>query len=275
MSLRLIPDRAVRRLAAMVLLAFSCAAPLLSAAAAEAPWRPDPGQRVDLQLLPPFDLARRSDVLVLDLFQTPADRVHQLEARGVAAVCWMSAGSWEGWRPDAYAFPQTALGRNRPGRPGERWLDPSHPAVLPLLEHRLDLCRERGFKGVLLAGLDGYARPGAGFPLTAEQQLTFAKRLADAARTRGLAAGITSDPEQAATFAPAFDFLVAADCIALASCVEAARPYRAAGKPVWLVAYTNIASRMAALCAAATRAEIPLLFKTRTLTGRLHRRCPA
>lgn len=261
----------VRGFVALVL-----AATLLSAPArAEGPsWRPASGQRLDIQLLPPQDLARRVDILALDLFRAPPDQPRQLAARGVAAVCWLAAGVWEGWREDAFAFPQGALGRARPGRPGERWLDPGHAAVLPLLERRLDLCQERGFKGALLAGLDLLAQPGTGFPQGPEALRGFAGKLVAAAHARGLAVGAMTAPEQAAALGTGFDFLMVADCAgAMGACVEAAGAYRAAGKPAWLVAYTNATARMAALCAAAERAQAPLLFKTQTLTGRLHRRC--
>jgi hypothetical protein len=266
---RLIP---ARRLATIV--AF-CAAWCLSAvlpAAAEG-WKPARAQRLDIQLLPPFDFARRVDVLALDLFQTPPDQVRQLEPRGIATLCRLSVGVWESWRPDAFAFPQAALGRNRPGRPGERWLDTGHAAVAPLLERRLDLCRERGFKGVLLAGLEADPQAAGATP---EQRLAFDQRLAAAGRARGLAVGLMGEPAQVAARASVFDFVVVADCVAaMAGCIDTVRAWHAAGKPAWLVAYTNAASRMTALCAEAARAGAPLLFKTQTLTGKLHRRCSA
>jgi hypothetical protein len=251
--------RLARCLAALALV-LTAALPLRAAE----PWRPVHGQRLDVQLLPPLDLVRRADVLALDLFQTPPDQVRQLEARGVAALCWIAAGYWESWRPDAFAFPQGALGRNVPGRPGARWIDADNPAVTKLMERRLDLCREHGFKGAVLAGLDAAPRAG------------LAVRLAAAAHEKGLAVGLVGLPADGPALAKAYDFLVAADCAAAPGpCAEAAQAFRAAGKPAWLLAFTNAAARMTALCADAARSGVPLLFKTQTLTGRLHRRCGA
>ncbi|MEK0083902.1 endo alpha-1,4 polygalactosaminidase [Benzoatithermus flavus] len=237
-----------------------------STASADGPWRPAQGQRLDLQILPPLDLARPVDVLALDPFATSPDQVRRLSVKGIATVCHLAAGVWESWRPDAFAFPQGVLGRNVPGRPGTRRLEVGDPAVLPLLERRLDLCRERGFAGVLLAGFEsGPAAPA--LP-------GFVGALAAAARARGLAVGAFGEPASIQGLAGVLDFAVAADCLAaMPGCVAAARTFRAAGKPVWLVAYTNATARMTALCAEAAGAGATVLFKTATLTGRLHRRC--
>jgi hypothetical protein len=138
-------------------------------------------------------------------------------------------------------------------------------------ERRLDRCRERGFDGVLFAHVDGPAH-ASGFDLKASQQLAFHRWLAEAAHAHGLAAGIMADPGQAAELAAAFDFLVADGCAAKGDC-DGVKPFLAAGKPVYLVAYTNQARRMDASCALADEVGAPLIFKTEYLNGKLHRRC--
>ena len=201
---------------------------------ADAGWLPAVGQRFDLQLSAPFDLVRPTDILALGLFATTPAQVRQLRAKGVAVVCQLTAGLWENWRPDAQGFPGTALGRSPTGRTAQRWLDLRAPALRPLLAARLDLCRERGFDGVLLADLDGYTQ-GSGFALTPAQQLDFNRWLAAAAHARGLAVGLGNDLGQAAELAPAFDFLVADGCMPAGGC-GGVRPFLAAGKPVFLIA---------------------------------------
>jgi hypothetical protein len=264
------PKTAARRLVAAALAALAC---LFGGPQAHADWRPAPGQRFDLQLTPPLNLVRRVDVLGLELFRTTPEAVRQLQERGVAAVCHVAAGYWESWRPDAFAFPQALLGRNRPGRSGERWLDIRHPDLRPVLEKRLDLCRERGFKGVLLAGLDGQAH-ASGFPLQPGQQTAFNGWLAAAAHQRGLAAGImVNGTEPGEELAALFDFLVADGCLAVGDC-SLARPFLRAGKPVHLIGYTNVDQRMDRYCALAADIGAPVIFKTQYLNGKLHRRCP-
>jgi hypothetical protein len=230
-------------------------------------------RRFDLQLTVPLDLARPVDIIALGLFDTAPERLQQLRARGTTTLCHMSAGLWETWRRDAPRFPETALGRSPTGWPGERWLDVREPALRPLLERRLDLCRARGFDGVLLAHLDGHGRD-TGFAIQPEQQLAFNRWLAEAAHARGLVAGIMGDLGQAAELASAFDLLVADSCDPGSDCATAVRAFLAAGKPVHLVAYTNTTRRMDALCAFAAELGAPLIFKTQFLNGKLHRRCP-
>ena len=235
-------------------------------------WRPAPGQRLDVQLTAPFDLARRADALVLELFTTGAERVAELHRRGIAAVCRVAAGLWESWRPDASSFPAAVLGRRLPGRsPAARLVDVRAAALRPILERRLDLCRDRGFGGVLFTDAEGYAR-ASGFALTPHDQLAFNRWLAEAAHARGLAAGIWNDLAQARELAPAFDFLVADRCAAAGDC-GGVRPYLAAGRAVFLVAYTNQPRRMDAYCAVAAQTGAPLILKTQSLNGKLHRRC--
>ena len=237
-----------------------------------AEWRPQLGQRLDIQLTAPFDLTRSADIMVLELFTTSPTRLQQLRSRGGATVCYVAAGIWESWRPDAGQFPQPALGGSPLSRPGQRWLDIRRPELRPILERRLDLCRDRGFDGILLTGLDGYVR-GSGFALEPEQQLAFNRWLAEAAHQRGLAAGIMNDLGQAAELATAFDFLVADACVAQRDCTQA-EPFLRAGKPVHLVGYTNVARRMDEACALAGTIGAPLIIKTQSLNGKLHRSCP-
>jgi hypothetical protein len=253
-------------LALCTVLSVACGQPAVAGS-----WRPALGQRLDLQLTAPFDVGRRTDALVLELFTTNAERVAQLRDQGTAAVCRIVAGLWEGWRPDAASFPAAVLGRSPKSSPAERLADVRAAALRPILERRLDLCRTRGFGGVLFTDADGYAR-ASGFALTPQDQLAFNCWLAEAAHARGLAAGIWNDLAQAHELAPAFDFLVADGCAAAGDC-GGVRPYLAAGKAVFLVAYTNRPRRMDAHCAVAARAGAPLILKTRSLNGKLHRRC--
>jgi hypothetical protein len=261
--------RYVRRLVVLALCAVLAVA--FGQPAAAGGWWPALGQRLNLQLTAPFDLGRRADALVLELFTTGAERVAQLRDQGTATVCRVAAGLWEGWRPDAASFPTAVLGRSPGGSPAERLADVRAAALRPILERRLDLCRDRGFGGVLFTDADGYAR-ASGFALTPQDQLAFNRWLAEAAHARGLAAGIWNDLAQAHELAPAFDFVVADGCAAAGDC-GGAQPYLAASKAVFLVAYTKLPQRMDAYCAVAARTGAPLILKTQSLNGKLHRRC--
>ena len=124
-----------------------------------------------------------------------------------------------------------------------------------------------------LADLDGYTRASGGFTLTSAAQLEFNLWLAEAAHRHGLAVGLIDSLGQASELAGRFDFLVASDCLVAGDCA-AALAFSQAGKPVYLVAYTNVARRMDLLCTEAAALGTPLIFKTQTMNGKLHRRCP-
>jgi hypothetical protein len=84
--------------------------------------------------------------------------------------------------------------------------------------------------------VDGYANR-TGFPLTAADQLTYNRRLADLAHGMGLAIGLKNDVEQAATLEPVFDFAVNESCAVYKEC-GALRPFVTAGKAVFHVEYS-------------------------------------
>ena len=59
-------------------------------------------------------------------------------------------------RPDAGAFPDAVKGDSN-GWSGERWLDIRRLDVLgPIMQRRLDLCKQKGFDAVEPDNVDGY-----------------------------------------------------------------------------------------------------------------------
>ena len=101
-----------------------------------------------------------------------ASVVAQLHAMGRRVMCYVDVGTWEKWRPDAGKFPKSVLGNPDGHWKGERWLDVRQTAILePIMAHRLELCKRKGFDGVDPDNLDGYENK-TGFPLTYADQLT-------------------------------------------------------------------------------------------------------
>jgi hypothetical protein len=172
------------------------------------------------------------DVDVFDARSSLVDAMHQ---RRIKAVCYLSAGSWEDWRPDAGEFPSSVLGRSN-GWPGERWLDIRRLDVLgPIMEARLDLCAAKGFDGVEFDNVDGYQNP-TGFPLTGAQQLRFNVFLANAAHERGLSALLKNDLGQIRRLEPYFEGALNEQCHQYDECGRLV-PFVEAGKPVFGVEY--------------------------------------
>ena len=158
-------------------------------------WHPGPGTTWQWQLTGTIDRSVDVEMYNIDLFDNPASVVDQLHQQGRVAVCYLSAGSWEEWRPDAGAFPASVKGKSN-GWPGEQWLDIRRLDILgPIMEARLDLCVEKGFDGIEPDNIDGYSN-NTGFPLSATDQLTYNKFLADAAHARGLSIGLKNDVDQ-------------------------------------------------------------------------------
>jgi hypothetical protein len=62
-------------------------------------------------------------VYSLDGWDTPASTVSWLRSQGAYPVCYISAGSYEDWRPDASQFLASDRGSALQGWAGEAWLD--------------------------------------------------------------------------------------------------------------------------------------------------------
>jgi hypothetical protein len=208
-----------------------------SAPGAAAWWRPAAGLTWQWQLSGTLDRSVDAQVYDVDAVETTAADVAALHAARRKVICYVNAGAYEDWRPDAGRFPAPVLGKELAGWPGERWLDIRRWDVLePILAARFETCRAKGFDGVEPDNMDGYANE-SGFPLTDGDQLAFNRRLADLAHRLGLAVGLKNDVEQAAALEPAFDFAVNEQCLAYDEC-GALRAFTAAGKPVFHVEYS-------------------------------------
>jgi hypothetical protein len=200
-----------------------------------ASWARSPTPTWQVQLRGELDLTVPADVFELDAFSTAAADVDTLHTAGRRVICYVNAGAYEPGRPDSGRFPANALGAAA-SRAGERWLDIRRwPALQPVLEDRLRLCRGKGFDAVAFDNVDGYAQ-GSGFPVTYDEQLVFNRRLAALARTLGLSPGLKDDLDQVVALEPDFDFAVNTECFRHDEC-ERLRPFVDAGKPVFHLEY--------------------------------------
>jgi hypothetical protein len=234
----------------VLLAAPACALGLLAGGTAGAAgwWKPPLGSTLQVQFGGDVDQSVQASVYDLDAFDTDAAAVSSLHAAGRHVVCYVDAGTWEKWRPDAGLYPKEVKGKAN-GWPGERWLDVRRLAVLgPILDARLDLCAAKGFDAVELDNVDGYANR-TGFELTAADQLAFDTWLADAAHARGLGVGLKNDLDQVPQLVSSFDFSLDEQCAQYKEC-DALSPFVAAGKPVFEIEYKLKTSRFCAQAAA-------------------------
>ena len=229
-------------------------------------WQPEPGLSWQIQYTGEVDLSLNVDIYNLDLFETSAEEIEALHARGVLVICYLNAGAWEDWRPDSADFPEEVLGRDYTGWPGERWLDIRRmDALAPLITARLDLCAAKGFDGVDPDNLDGYTN-ATGFDLTADDQLAYNRWLAEAAHARGLGIGLKNDSDQAGELAAIFDWATVESCFNEGWYTQLA-PFTETGKPIFAIEYTDNNIALTDFCDLAADLSIDALLKQRQLDG--------
>lgn len=196
------------------------------------------------QLTTPVDQTVNVEMFDIDLFENDKSVVDSLHAKGKKVICYMSAGSFEDWRPDANSFPASVKGSSN-GWPGEKWLDIRQISVLqPIMEARFDLCKQKGFDGVEPDNIDGYTNK-TGFPLTGADQLAYNKMLVKIAHDRGLSIGLKNDLDQVKELAPYFDWALNEQCFQYKEC-DALSEFVRLGKAVFVVEYELATSKFCA-----------------------------
>jgi hypothetical protein len=180
----------------------------------------------------------------IDGFDATASDVWSMHAAGIKVVCYISAGTYENWRPDASQFPSQILG-NGNGWPGEKWLDirdvqKPGSVLLSIMTARLDMCKSKGFDGVELDNVDGYTN-STGFPLTANDQAIYNAVLANAAHQRGMFVLLKNDLGQVSTLLPYFDAALNEQCNQYSECGNLSQ-FVQAGKAVFNAEYSGSTS---------------------------------
>jgi hypothetical protein len=224
------------------------------------PWVPAVGGGWQIQYTGTLDTSFDVPTYDLDGFDTTASTVTTLRAAGHHAICYISAGSWEDWRPDAASYPSSVLGSSN-GWPGERWVDIRQISALkPIMDSRLDMCRSKGFEAVDPDNVDGYTN-NSGFPLTAADQLAFNRWMAAEAHTYGLSVGLKNDLDQVPDLVGSYDFAVNEQCYQYKECA-ALNPFISAGKAVLQIEYKGDPSQ---ICPISLGSGFSTLFKNLSL----------
>jgi len=166
----------------------------------------------------------------IDGFENSAAEVAKLHGQGKHVICYIDVGTAEDFRPDYSEFPRSLLGRSN-GWPGERWLDIRQLGVLePIMTTRFQMCKEKGFDAVEPDNIEGYAN-NSGFPLTAQEQLTYNEWVAGEVHSLGMAVLQKNDGEQTEQLKPYFDGALTEQCNQYRECADF-QPYLGAGEPV-------------------------------------------
>lgn len=220
-------------------------------------WQPTPGTTWQWQLTSEIDTSFDVDMYDIDLFDVPQSVIDSLHQDGRIVICYFSAGSYEEWRPDAAAFPAEVRGNPLDNWPGESWLDIRQFDTLgPIMQARLDLAVQKECDGVEPDNVDGYSND-SGFPLTANDQLTYNTWLAAEAHSRGLSVGLKNDLDQIPDLLSHFDWALNEQCFQYDEC-DRLLPFIQAGKAVFGVEYEE---ELANFCPQATANQFSWLLK--------------
>jgi hypothetical protein len=232
-------------------------------------WFPPLETSWQIQFSGRLDRSLDVDMYEIDMFDSSRAVVTDLHEDGRRVVCYVSAGSWERWRPDADEFPKSVLGKELDGWPGERWLDIRKMAVLkPLLRDRIELCKEKGFDGIEFDNVNGFQNR-TGFSLTPGDQMRFNAWLANEAHRNGLSVALKNDGAQVRRLVDYFDWALVEQCFQYDEC-EAYRDFIDAGKPVMEIEYRLERSEF---CEEAERLGFNAIRKHRNLDAWI-RPCP-
>ena len=211
-------------------------------------WHPAPGLTWQWQLTEPVDTTVDAQVYDIDGVDNSAVLVSQLHAAGRKVICYVNAGAYENFRPDASRFPADLLGQSD-GWPGENWLDIRQLNELrPIMAARFEVCAQKGFDAIEADNVDGYQND-TGFPLTAADQLAYDEMLAGLAHSDGLAIGLKNDLDQVPQLLPYFDFAIDEQCAEYSECAEL-EPFVKQGKAVFEAEYNLPLSEFCAQSAA-------------------------
>src|SRR5947209_16255968 len=86
-------------------------------------WHPALNTSWQWQLSGTVDQSFNVTMYDIDMFNNSAQVVASLHSAGRIVICYIDAGTWEPFRPDAKKFPDSVKGKPVSGFRNERWLD--------------------------------------------------------------------------------------------------------------------------------------------------------
>jgi len=214
-------------------------------------WQPKASDALtwQYQLQGKIDTSLAVDVYDIDLFDTPISTIQSLQSRGIKVICYFSAGSYEGWRPDwPVYFPfitnQHYTGDQPPfaGKMSgwnERWLDIRRIDLLSgIMTARIRMAVDKGCDAVDPDNMDAYSNgKQTGLNLTYDDQLTYNRWIADTAHGLGIAVGLKNDVGQLKDLVDYFDFVVNEQCFQYNECNGYTKTFIVQDKAVFGVEY--------------------------------------
>ncbi len=226
-------------------------------------WRPKPGLTWQWQLTGRLNKDPKTDVIDIDL-HVGKSVVDYFHSRGTRVICYISVGSYENWRSDKDAFPKEVIGKKYEGWTGERWLDIRRIDLLaPIMRARLDQCAAKGFDAVEPDNIAVYEED-TGFPISYEDNIRYARWLAEEAHKRGLAIGLKNGPDMVNDLVDDFDFAITEEAFYYHFARDFV-PFIRAGKAVFNAEYTDTDVDWERACQESKRLQFSTILKHRKL----------
>ena len=186
---------------------------------------------------------------------------------GKKVICYMEAGAYETYRPDAAKFKALSpriWGAADEGWPGSYWLDIRRiDELAPIMKARFQICKDKGFDAIEPDEITAWNN-NSGFPLTYADQIAYNRAVAGWAHAIGMSIGLKGDLEQAHDLVDDFDWTLNEECYQYDECSQVSNEGRGAdgkdyaglqlfakaGKAVWIAEYTGYSdSRWSKICA--------------------------
>lgn len=194
------------------------------------------GETIDETVLDEVRNARK--MIDVDMEATDPATIARMKAKGVYVVCYMEAGAWEDYRPDAGAYPASVLGKRMNGFARERWVDIRRiDILLPILAARMDKAKAKGCEGIDPDLDDSYTEK-TGFPLTKADQLRFNAAIASEAHKRGMSIGLKNGAGIAVEMSTIADWALNEQCNRYHEC-NGYKAFITAGKAVFNIEYSE------------------------------------
>jgi endo-alpha-1,4-polygalactosaminidase (GH114 family) len=227
-------------------------------------WQPVPMTTFQWQLTGTVYTGVDAQVYDIDAFEASQELVDELHQKNIRVIAYISAGSYEDWRPDTAMFPKSVIGNDYAGWSGEKWLDIRQISLLaPVMQSRLDMIRDKGFDGVEPDNIDGYEN-NTGFPISKQDELTYIKWLTDEAHSRGLSIGQKNAPALAEELWPFCNWALVEESYEY-GWGELMTPYIQHNKAVFAVEYSDAGVDLSAFCSWCGDLNFTGLMKNRDL----------
>ena len=239
-------------------------------------YRPVSSASWQWQLQGTINTSYNVEVYDIDLFDSSANLIQQLQSEGKKVICYFSAGSYENFRADEADFNRSDLGEFLDGWPDEQWLDIRSDSAKAVMINRLDLAVQKGCDGVEPDNMDGYSN-NSGFPLSAEDQLNYNRYIASEAHLRDLSVGLKNTLDLIPQLVEYFDFAVNEQCFEFDEC-DTLAPFTTAGKAIlnaeYLPLYVNDATARNDICVISMTLKMSTLILPLELDDSFRLSCP-